>query len=60
MYNSNTDSLELILGEEVFFSLGHCSGALWKALLGTFNQEKALVGALSVITNTHVDLRLKL
>ena len=28
MYNSNTDSLELILGVEVFFSLGHCSGAL--------------------------------
>ena len=29
MYNSNTDLLELILGVEVFFSLGHCSGALW-------------------------------
>ena len=28
MYNSNTDSLGLILGVEVFFSLGHCSGAL--------------------------------
>ena len=30
MYNSNTDSLGLILGVEVFFSLGHCSGALCK------------------------------
>ena len=29
MYNSNTDSLGLILGVEVFFSIGHCSGALW-------------------------------
>ena len=26
--DSNTDSLELILGVEAFFSLGHCSGAL--------------------------------
>ena len=29
-------------------------------LVGTFNQEKALVGAFSVITNLHVDLRFKL
>ena len=29
MYNSNTNSLGLILGVEVFFSEGHCSGALW-------------------------------
>ena len=29
MYNCNTDSLGLILGVEVFFSGGHCSGALW-------------------------------
>ena len=29
MYNSNTDSLGLILDVDVFFSLGHCSGALW-------------------------------
>ena len=28
MYNSNTDSLGLILDVEFFFSLGHCSGAL--------------------------------
>ena len=28
MYNSNTDSLGLILDVEVIFSLGHCSGAL--------------------------------
>ena len=28
MYNCNTDSLGLILGVEVFFSGGHCSGAL--------------------------------
>ena len=32
MYNSNTDSLGLILGVEVFFSIGHCSGALWDTL----------------------------
>ena len=31
-----------------------------KALEGTFNQEKALVGAFSMITNLRVDLRLKL
>ena len=28
MYNSNTESNSLILGVEVFFSEGHCSGAL--------------------------------
>ena len=28
MYNSNTDLLGLILDVEVFFSIGHCSGAL--------------------------------
>ena len=27
-----------------------------KALIGTFNQEKALVGAFSVITNLRMDL----
>ena len=32
MYNSNTDSLGLIMGVEVFFSLGHCSGALCQVL----------------------------
>ena len=31
-----------------------------KALVGAFNQEKALVGAFSVITNLCVDLRLQL
>ena len=31
-----------------------------KALVGTFNQEKALVGAFSVIMNLRVDLRFKL
>ena len=30
------------------------------ALVGAFNQEKALVDAFSVITNFHVDLRFKL
>ena len=30
------------------------------SLVGAFNQEKALVGALSVITNLCVDLRFKL
>ena len=33
MYNSNTESLGLILGVELFFSLGHCSGALCNTLL---------------------------
>ena len=31
-----------------------------KALVGAFNQEKALVGAFSVITNLWMDLRFKL
>ena len=31
-----------------------------KALVGAFNQEKALVGAFSVIMNLCVDLRVKL
>ena len=31
-----------------------------KAVVATFNQEKALVGAFSVIMNLRVDLRLKL
>ena len=31
MYNSNTDLLGLILDVEVFFSEGHCSGALCQA-----------------------------
>ena len=31
-----------------------------KAVVASFNQEKALVGAFSVITNLRVDLRLKL
>ena len=31
-----------------------------KAVIASFNQEKALVGAFSVISNIHVDLCLKL
>ena len=31
-----------------------------KALVDTFNQEKALVGAFSVMTNLRMDLRFKL
>ena len=31
-----------------------------RALVGTFNQEKALVGAFFVITNLRVDIRFKL
>ena len=31
-----------------------------KVLVGTFNQEKAPVGAFYVIMNLHVDLRFKL
>ena len=31
-----------------------------KALVGAFNQEKALVGAFSVITNLRMNLRFKL
>ena len=56
MYNCNTDSLGLILGVEVFFSLGHCSGALW--LVGNLNQEKTLVGAFSLIVNFFANLRI--
>ena len=33
MYNSNTNSLGLISGVEVFFSIGQCSGALCAAFL---------------------------
>ena len=40
MYNSNTDSLGLILDVEVFLSLGHCSGALWFGL--TFVSSSSL------------------
>ena len=31
-----------------------------KAVVAAFNQEKALVGAFSVITNLRIDLRLNL
>ena len=31
-----------------------------KALVGSFNQERALVGVFSVITNLQMDLRFKL
>ena len=31
-----------------------------KAVVATFNEEKALVGAFSVITNLRMDLRFKL
>ena len=31
-----------------------------KALVGVFNQEKALIGAFSVITNLRMDLHFKL
>ena len=31
-----------------------------KVLVGAFNQEKALVGAFSMITNLRMDLRFKL
>ena len=37
MYNCNTDSLGLILGVEVFFSEGHCSGALCYGLFYNTN-----------------------
>ena len=37
MYNCNTDSLGLILGVEVFFSEGHCSGALCWAFFYFFS-----------------------
>ena len=44
MYNCNTDSLGLILGVEVFFSEGHCSGALCnqrdQRKYKNFNQKK--------------------
>ena len=37
-----------------FFALTHPSGGVW--LVGAFNQEKALVGAFSVITNLRMEL----
>ena len=37
-----------------------CSVLNVKAIVGAFNQEKALVGALSMITNLRMDNRLKL
>ena len=32
---------------------------MWNALVGTFNQEKALLGAFSMITNLRMDFRFK-
>ena len=46
MYNSNTDSLGLILGVEVFFSIGHCSGALWHTFVDLFH---CIGGILEVV-----------
>ena len=43
MYNSNTESLGLILGVEVFFSLGHCLGALCADLLMTYKQRSSIL-----------------
>ena len=58
MYNSNTDLLGLILGEEVFFSLGHCSGALcpnhmhsWKKLSILLAQK--IIGELAHAVTKH-------
>ena len=58
MYNSNTDSLGLILDVEVFFSLGHCSGALcpnhmhsWKKLSILLAQK--IIGELAHAVTEH-------
>ena len=48
MYNCNTDSLGLILGVEVFFSEGHCSGALWGILETILSLASRAGGALGV------------
>ena len=40
MYNCNTDSLGLILRVEVFFSEGHCSGALCHTLFPFLSQRR--------------------
>ena len=49
MYNSNTDSLGLILDVEVFFSLGHCSGALCITLNFFLDLKKSLFSKSFVI-----------
>ena len=41
MYNSNTETLRLILGVEVFSSLGHCSGALCEALYSKIQVDRS-------------------
>ena len=48
MYNYNTDSLGLILGVEVFFSGGHCSGALCFVIIWLLVTYVALFGLSSV------------
>ena len=51
MYNCNTDSLGLILGVEVFFSEGHCSGAL---CLDIFSRGRYSSCAVSVVDTLYV------
>ena len=57
MYNCNTDSLGLILGVEVFFSEGHCSGALWPTSAFTF---KTLLRHYAIQALTPRSLNVKL
>ena len=47
-------------GVNVYLCLAQCLNCLLNVkALGASNQEKALVEAFSVITNLHVELRLK-
>ena len=54
MYNCNTDSLGLIWGVEVFFSEGHCSGALCIVFVFAFleiQQEMIIYAKLRKVHN---------
>ena len=49
MYNNNTDLLGLILGVEVFFSEGHCSGALCRGSVDMEVVTRADKGAKCIL-----------
>ena len=60
MYNCNTDSLGLILGVEVFFSEGHCSGALCTALSTlSLNLGRNSISIVAIVCNVREVVRLR-
>ena len=59
MYNCNTDSLGLILGVEVFFSEGHCSGALWFCIYLPNLQKKLSIEKINRRNNSKLICKLK-